>query len=468
VTARGEWRELFQLAMPLSATFAGSQLMSVVDTAVVGHFGTVEVAGLGLAVLLFYGLSMLGTGVLLGFDPLISQAVGAGDHRRAHQLLIQALWLAVIVAAAIAVPMFVLPLALPPVGVEPAVASAARIYLWVRIAGLPAHFLYTSFRAYLQAVGRTRPIVVSMICANVVNAGAVLLFVFGGARLPAWTGPLRLVPRLGVLGAGLSTVIATMFEAALVAWASRGIVRAHVPASELAAAGRRPVVHDLRAAVRIGLPVGLELAADVMMFAVIGVLAARFGAAYLAAHQIAIAVTTVSYCAALGFGAAGSVLVGRAIGARDAARTRRWGILTFVGGSVVMAISSLVLWLIPGRLAGLLTDSAGVIELAIPTLTVAAVFQLFDGIQGIGVGVLRGAGDTRFAMVAGIVGHYAIGLPLAVVFGSVVGLGLVGLWAGLSIGLTAIAVVVLVRFLRLTSRPIAPLEPSAPAARRDA
>jgi MATE family multidrug resistance protein len=195
-----------------------------------------------------------------------------------------------------------------------------------------------------------------------------------------------------------------------------------------------------------------------MMFALIGVFAARLGAAHLAAHQVALAVTTVSYCAALGFGAAGSVLVGRAIGARDAAQTRRAGLLTLAGGSAVMVVSSLLLWLIPGRLAALLTDSPGVIELAIPTLTVAAFFQLFDGIQGIGVGVLRGAGDTRFAMIAGVGGHYLIGLPLAVVLGSVLDLGLVGLWAGLAAGLTAISIVVLVRFLRLTSRPIAPLE----------
>jgi MATE family multidrug resistance protein len=124
-----------------------------------------------------------------------------------------------------------------------------------------------------------------------------------------------------------------------------------------------------------------------------------------------------------------------------------------------MTVSALLFWLFPGTLARLLSDQQEVISASVPLLAVAAVFQISDGIQAVGAGVLRGAGDTRFAFVANLVGHYCVGLPVAVLLGIYLGHGVIGLWWGLCAGLTAVAIALLTRFLRLSAREIVPLEP---------
>jgi MATE family multidrug resistance protein len=215
---------------------------------------------------------------------------------------------------------------------------------------------------------------------------------------------------------------------------------------------------DLRKALAVGIPVGLQMGAEVGVFALVGVLAGRLGDRSLAAHQIAISLASFTFCAAVGVGMAGSVRVGWAIGARDTPAARRSGLTAFAGGAGIMSIAALCFWLAPGAFARMLSDQPEVIATAVPLLAVCAVFQLSDGIQGVGAGVLRGAGDTRFPFLANLVGHYAIGFPIAVLLGLELGRGVIGLWWGLCAGLTAVAIALLARFLRLSSREIAPLE----------
>ena len=225
---------------------------------------------------------------------------------------------------------------------------------------------------------------------------------------------------------------------------------------------RSPRWHDLAAAARIGIPVGLQMGAEVGVFAVVGVLAGRLGSMSIAAHQIAISLASFTFCAALGVGNAASVRVGWAIGARDRAAVRRAGLVAFITGASIMSIAALSFWLIPKQLALLLSDRSDVIAASVPLLAVAALFQISDGIQGVGAGVLRGAGDTKFAFLANLIGHYAIGLPIAVVLGLHWGRGVIGLWWGLCAGLTAVALALLLRFLHLSSRDILPLEAHPP------
>jgi len=453
-----ELERLLRLATPLAAAHAGNQLMTVVDTAIVGRLGAVELAAVGLASNLFFPVMVLGMGAMMGFDPLVSQALGAGDERRARWLLWQGVWLAVATGLLLAVPMALLPAILGPIGIAPEVARKATQYILVRTAGLVPLFLYVGLRSYLQAVGVTRPMIVAVVVANLFNAGCTLLLVFGGASLPAWTGPLRLVPPLGVIGAAVATVLCTVLQVAIVALAVRAI-----PAPALGAGERRLDRAEVRTAVRLGLPVGLQMAAEVGVFALVGLLVGRLGSAELAAHQIALTLASFSFSIAVGFGAAGSVRVGRAIGARDAAGTRRAGFVALAGGGGGMALWSLLFLAMPEGFAALLSDEAEVIRTAAPLLLVAAAFQVFDGLQAVGAGILRGAGDTRFAFVANLVGHYAVGLPVAILLGYHADLGVTGLWWGLCTGLIAVALTLAFRFARLSARPIAPIAPGAAA-----
>jgi MATE family multidrug resistance protein len=431
-----ELRLLLRLAAPIAFTQAGYALMGLVDTAVVGRLGAGPLGAVGLANGLFFGVAVVGIGVMLGLDPLFAQALGARDEARARHLIWQGLWLSALVTLVLALPIAALPLLLEPSGIAPEVAHDARLFLWLRLPGLWPMLAFAALRSYLQAREELRALIVATVVANFANLGLDVLLVFGKLGLPA----------LGAPGSGLATSICSLLQFAILALAVRP--------------GRRqtPRALDLRKALEVGIPVGLQMGAEVGVFALVGLLAGRLGAQSLAAHQVAISLASFTFCAAVGVGMAGTVRVGWAVGARDTPAARRAGLTAFAGGAAIMSISALSFWLAPGALARMLSDQPEVISASIPLLGVCAVFQLSDGIQGVGAGVLRGAGDTRFAFVANLVGHYAVGLPVAIVLGLHMGHGVIGLWWGLCAGLTAVAIALLTRFVRLSSREIAPLE----------
>jgi MATE family multidrug resistance protein len=289
-------------------------------------------------------------------------------------------------------------------------------------------------------------VVLAMLAANVVNLGLDLLLVFGGGGLPGWAGPLRAVPPLGAAGAALATTVVSWLQAGMLALAAGALAGTRRVA-------RRPSAAELRRILRLGAPVGLHMGAEVGIFSLVGVLAARLGP-----HQIALSLASLSFCVALGIGNAGGVRVGWAVGARDRLAARRAGLVAIGAGGGFMSLSALLFLAFPEAVARLLTDDPGVLAMAAPLLAVAAVFQVSDGVQGVGAGVLRGAGDTRFTFGANMVGHWAVGLPLALALAFEAGLGVRGLWWGLCAGLSAVAGALLWRFLRISSREIRPVE----------
>jgi MATE family multidrug resistance protein len=454
---RIELRALGRLAAPLAAAQAGQALMGVVDTAVVGRAGAVPLAGVGLGNALFFTVAVVGIGLLMGLDPLIAQAFGAGDPARARKLLWQGASLSVIGAAALALPLALLTLALVPFGVEPAVAELAGQFVLWRLPGLPFLFLYVGGRAYLAAAGHTRPMVIATVVANLVNLPLSALLVFGGAVLPAWAGPLRQLPALGGAGAAISSSLSLVLQSAILYAAVRA-----VPAPRLSPEARRPDPAELWRAVRVGLPTGLHMVVEVAFFSLAGVLAARLGAEPMAAHQLALSLATLTFTVAVGIGNAGSIRVGPYVGARDRLGARRAGLTAFAAAGGYMACAGLVFLAVPGVLARLMTDDPVVAAAAVPLLQVAAVFQVFDGLQAAGAGVLRGAGVTRFTFAANLVGHWLLAAPALLFFVNGLGLGVVGIWWGFVVGLVTVSAALLWRFLRISSREIAPL--AAPGA----
>lgn len=449
---RAELAPLLRLAVPLAITQAGQSLMGVVDVAVLGRAGPVVLGGAGLGNALYFGIAIFGMGVMHGFDPLVSQALGAGDAGRARRLVWQGAWLALGLAVALAIPIALAPALFGPFGIAADVAREGGRFLGWRMLSLPFFFLYFAPRSYLQARGNLRPMVVAVAVANVVNLVLDLLLVFGGSGLPAWSGPLRAVPALGVVGAANASNVASLVQLAILGLAVR---------TELHTPGRRgiprPDLRELGLALRVGLPAGLHMFAEVSFFSLASLLAGRLGAVPLSAHQVALQLASLTFTTAVGLGNAGSVRVGLAVGRRDRAGARRAGVAALLGGAAFMSTTALVLLLVPGLVARLLTDDAEVIAAAVPLLRLAALFQLSDGQQGVGAGVLRGAGETRFTFAANMVAYWIIGLPLTLLLAFGLGLGVVGLWCAFVVSLSVVAVSLVGRFLRLTSREIEPL-----------
>ncbi len=430
---KSELRRLFALAMPLAVAEAGTQVMSVVDMAVVGRVGGRELAAVGLGNAVFFGVSVFGLGLMLGLDPLISQAVGARDLSRARRIVWQGIWLAVITSAVLTIVLLCGPLLLRAIQIKPEIAQPATTFLLIRTVGLAPWLMFFVVRAYLQAHHVTRPMVMSMVVANVFNLIADIILVFG-------FGP---IPPLGVAGAAISTSTCQFLQLGIVAYAV-----ARIPVE--GEISRRWNSADIRRALRVGLPTALQVTAEVGIFALVALLAGRMGTVDLAAHQLVITLASFTFTI-------GSVRVGLAVGARDPVATRRAGHAAFIGAALVMSIGALLFISIPSLLARMLTNQPSVIAAAIPLFFVAGLFQFSDGLQAAGIGALRGAADTRFAFFSNLVGYWIVGLPLSLLLGFRLKMGVVGLWWGFVAGLTTVAVLVFLRFQRLSAREIVPV-----------
>jgi MATE family multidrug resistance protein len=440
---RTELKSLLRLAGPLAAAQAGTQIMGLVDLAVVGRLGARELGAAGLGNGIFFTISILGLGTVYGVDPMISQAFGGGDPVRARHVLWQGLWLALGVSVVLTIPLLFSPMLLPLFHVESSLQPMAIQFLLVRTAGLAPFLLFLVMRAYLQAQHITRPMVVAMLIGNVFNFVSDLVLVFG------W-GPF---PRMGVAGAALSTDLGAVLQLVIVAWTVKSI---HLPPHDAGMLhhARWP---EIRQAIRIGLPIGIQMGAEIGVFALVGLLAGHLGAIDLAAHQLVLGFASFTFTIAVGVSAAGSVRVGLAVGARDQARTRTAGFAAITGGTCFMLIGAAFFAFAPRAVGRLLTNQETVIAAAVPIFLVAAVFQLSDGLQTIAAGALRGAGDTAFPLGANLVGHWLVGLPIALYLGFHRNMGIVGLWWGLCAGLTAVAALLLFRFNRLSKRAIVPI-----------
>src|SRR5262249_36890657 len=250
--------------------------------------------------------------------------------------------------------------------------------------------------------------------------------VFGGASLPAWSGPLRWIPAMGAGGAGRATTVVQGGEVGFLAQVVR-----QVPPRARPAALHARLPADERRILRVGVPIGLHLGAEVGVFALAGFLAGRLGADALSAHQVALTLSSVTFTFAIGIGNAGSVRVGLAVGAHDTPGARRAGLRALGAGAAFMGCMALLFLGFPRQLVAVMTDVPAIAATAVPLLAVVAVFQISDGLQGVGAGVLRGAGVSRFTFTANVVGHYLVGLPLSLWLGFGLGLGVVGIWWGL-------------------------------------
>lgn len=419
------------LALPLAAQQLGFQLMGSVDAALLGHYDDVGLAASGVGNNLLFTITCIGMGVVMGMDTVVPQALGAGRLEDARRSVNAGLRLAILVGMACTLAVLAMPLLLGVVGVDAEVRRQAALYVDLRAIGIVPFLVSVALRSYLAAHGRTRPLVIAVIASNIANALLDLLLIF--------------VCDLGVAGAAIATVTVQGLTLFLYFSATTAL-DAHVP--------RPPSTRaDLTAIVRYGAPVGGQMFAEVGIFGVATVLAAHLGKVPAAAHAIALNLASFSFSAAVGIGSATSVRVGHAIGAGDPALARTRGRAGLVVGLIAMGSFAITFVAIPDLLARSFSTDASIIAATAPLLTIAALFQLFDGTQAIAAGALRGLGDTRATFVGNLIGHYGIGLPiqLALCFGAT--LGVIGLWWGLSAGLVGTAIYLVVRFDLNTRTP---------------
>jgi MATE family multidrug resistance protein len=446
--ARAELSALIRLALPLIAAYCGLQAMSVVDAAMVGRLGAAALGGVGIGNAIFFSIGIVGMGCVLGMDPLCAQAIGAGERAAARRIL----WQGVRVALTCSVPTTLLTLLssllLRHIGIDPQTVHEAERFLWSRAPNMVPFLLFVAARSYLQTQHIVRPIVIAALIGNVANFIGNALLIYGDRALRDVGLPAMGLPGLGVIGSGLSSSLASGVMLLVLVHAIRKIPTPVDPQRR----SRQPAV--LRSMWRIGLPLGMQLLAEVGLFGLASVLAGRMGQVPVAAHQIAITLASCTFIVTVGIASATSVRVGFHVGQGDHVAARRGGVIGMMAGATFMTITALAFLGAPQVLARALTNDAATVLAATPLVMIAAVFQLSDGIQSVAAGALRGAGDTRIPMIMTLVGYYGIGLPVCLGLGYGLHLGAPGLWWGLCAGLTIVAVLLSTRFRKLSSRPI--------------
>jgi len=444
-----ELRGLVKLALPLIAGHSGQQLMSFVDTAMVGRLDPAAIGGVGIGSGIFFAMTVIGMGTVLGMDPLVAQAIGAGEHERARKILWQGLRIALGMSLPVMVLIFLATLLLEPLGIEAETARETRRFLYSRLPNVLPFLLFAAARSYLQAAGGARIVVFSMVAANLANLAGNVLLIYGDASLVRVGLPAIGLPALGVVGSGLSSSIASAFAFVVCAVGIRAIAAPPDP-------GRRASDPVLRSKIfKLGVPIALHILAEVGAFTIASILAGRMGRGPAAGYQVALTLASFTFTVTLGLGSATSVRVGQAVGRGDTPAARRIGFLAIKAAMAFMAVTAITFLVVPGALARILTDNLDVIAVAVPLVQIAGLFQLSDGAQVVAAGALRGAGDTRSAQRANVVGHYFIGLPIAIGLGFGLGLGGPGLWWGLSAGLTFVAIALTIQFYRISKKTLA-------------
>jgi MATE family multidrug resistance protein len=426
VGLRSELAPMFRLAWPVATAELGWMAMGLVDLMMVGRVSAEAIGAVSIGGNLFFAVAIFGMGMLLGLDYVISHALGARRVDDARAALVHGMYLGGLLALALSALLFALPSRLQSFGIQPGVAREAGPYLRALTCSMLPLLLYTAVRRYLQALGLVRAVMVALVSANVVNALVNWLLVFGNLGFP----------RLGAEGSGWATcasrVYLLFFLLAYAAWYE------HRHGAGLALPWRFDP-QRFRQLVRLGLPAAVQTVLEVGVFATVTVLAGSLAADQLAAHQIALSAAAFSWMVPLGISSAAAVRVGRAVGRRDAAAAVRAGWTALLLGAAFMTCSAIAFLVVPRTIIGVFTSEPTVLQAGVALLAVAAVFQLFDGVQVVATGALRGAADTRTPMFASLIGYWVIGLPLGYLLCFELGSGVVGLWIGLSVALISVA-----------------------------
>jgi len=421
---------LLRLAIPLALAELGWMAMGVVDVVMVGRLpasaDAIGAASLGSA--LFYPFAIAAVGLLAGLDTLVSHAFGANDLDEARRSLGSGLAIALVASPITIASILCMVPVLSRLGIVNEVRDDAAGFIHILVWSLPLLVIYTCFRRYLQGIHCVRPVAVALISSNVVNALGNWILIFGHWGAPA----------MGVRGSALSTVLARFYLAGFVAFT----VWLRDPGAIRGLHTSRRLVGRL---LRLGLPAAATIGLEVGVFHTATVLAGILDPVSLAAHTIVLNAAAVTYMLQVGLASAAAVSVGRALGAGDHAGAVRAGWTSLAIGTAAELCCAVLFLSIPRQLAHLYTSDARVVAVSVTLFAIAAGFQVFDGLQTVATGALRGWGDAKSSMIWNLVAYWVVGLPLGWWLGFRAGWGIVGIWDGLwlalvltGVGLTAV------------------------------
>jgi MATE family multidrug resistance protein len=434
--------------LALGGPVIGAQLaqisMNFVDAVMAGRLSANDLAAVSIGGSLWLPIAVLGMGILMAVSPTVAHSFGAGRDADIGHHVRQGLWLSLAVAAGSFVAIRNCHPLLARLEVDPRIIPTAVGYLQAVSWGIPASCAFTALRCFSEAVSMTRPILLISLLGLVGNIAGNYVFMHGHLGMP----------RLGAIGCGVATAMVTwIMLAALVAWI---VVQPYYRRFEVFVRFERPNFHELKRLLVLGAPIGIGLFMEGSLFAAVALLLGRFGPDVVAGHQIALNVASISFMVPLGISIAITVRVGQASGRGDARGARRSGSVGAALAVTFMALAAIVMATVPREIAAIYTADPEVQSIAVGLLRMAAIFQIFDGLQVAGAGALRGLKDTAVPLAITFVAYWGLGLPIGYVLGIVHNRGPQAMWVGLIVGLMVTGVLLNLRFQFVMRRKVRP------------
>jgi len=422
------------LAYPVIIGQLGVIMMGVVDSLMVGRIGAAPLAAAALGSSLTFIVIIIGLGLSMAVTPLVAIAVGAKKYEDCGVYFRQSLLINTVFSIIITVLIFFVADLIryfdQPVEVQLQAQSYMKI---IGLSSMPL-MLFSTYKQFIEGLSVMRPAMIITLLANIINAFANWILIFGNLGFPA----------LALNGAGWATFSSRLF----MALAMMGFVMNNKFFNDYDVSFHFKSINwrIIKKILSLGLPSGLQYFFEVGAFSFAVVMVGWLGAKQQAAHQIAINLASISFMAVLGISAAGSIRVGNAVGRKDIKETRRAGFTASFLGASIMFFSGLIFIFFRNFLPTLYINDKDVISIASSLLIIAAIFQLSDGFQAVGIGILRGLTDVKIPTAITFIAYWIVGLPVGYLLGFTFNLGVQGVWIGLLSGLTTSAILLTLRF----------------------
>ncbi|MDZ7824560.1 MAG: MATE family efflux transporter [Ahrensia sp.] len=438
-------RASFALGIPLVGSQLGLMLMNTTDTVMLGWYGVEELAASVLATQVYFVVMIFGAGICQAVMPMAAQAEGEGDQRMVRRVVRMGFWIS-IAYAFLTMPLFFLgEKILLLLGQEPRISALAGEYLFIAAWAMYPTLMSFALRSFLTAIQRAQIILWSTLGAALANVVINYMLIFGN-----WGAP-----ELGIRGAAIATLLVNVLM--FIAMALYVVGREETRRYDIFARFWRADWAAFFSVLKVGLPIGITILAEVGMFIFASIMVGWLGVIPLAAHGIALQLASLAFMVPLGMSQVATVRVSNAYGKSDPANLWRAANAVMIIAIAFAVSSALLFLLMPQTLIGLFLDESkesvlDVLAYAVPLLFVAAVFQLVDSTQAVAVAQLRGLKDTKVPMAIAVFAYWCVGLGTAYILGIWYGLGGVGVWTGLAFGLAVAAVLLSSRFLLIRPR----------------
>lgn len=432
-TTRYELKKLFHLMIPILLTQFSQAGFGLIDTIMAGHISATDLAAIAVGVGLWIPIMLLFSGIMIATTPLVAEANGARTPEKIAIIARQSLWVALILGIIAALILQLMPFLLPILGVPAVLLPKASLFLHAIALGMPAVTMYAALRGYSEAIGHPRPVTAISLLALLLLIPLNFIFMYG-------IGP---IPALGSAGCGFATAILQwiMFFA-LAAYVFKG--KAYQK-TQIFTGWEKINPYWVKRILQLGCPIGLAIFFEVSIFSTAAIVLSPLGETLVAAHQVAISVTSQLFMIPMSLAIALTIRVGTYYGEKNWAAMRKVQYLGLITGTVFAVVTMLLIWFFRADIVAIYTTDYAVAEVAMYLLLFAIAYQLMDAWQVSAAGCLRGMQDTQGPMWITMISYWVIAFPAGVYLARFTQMQAAGVWVGLIIGLTVACILLLSR-----------------------